>query len=155
MAPRGSGTDSALLERLQAIELAAATIHEGVAASPLLDPAVGAVLTAFAAHHRAHAAAWADGPAVPDAGALGVLFPAVAAAVDGPSLLQAALAVEQALAETVLDACARLSDPDASALAARIGAVEARHRAVLAAAVGAALEVAVPAASAVPGASLL
>lgn len=157
--PAGTDTDEQLLARLPGIELAAATVEEAVAASPLLDPATAALVAALAAHHRTHAAAWTEEGAEPDAsadaGALAVLFPAVVAAADGPSLLAAALAVEQAMAATAGDACARLGDRHLAALAARIGAVEARHRAVLGVATGAPLDAGAPPVTAATEASLL
>ena len=143
--------DDDLLLALTGIELAAAAVQDAVVATGLLDATGNAIVTSFAEHHRAHAAAYAalltEGATEPDADAADVLFGPVFGAVDGMSLLQGALAVEAHMAATALDACARLADQDVAALAARVAAVESRHQAVLGTALGAPLDGTTPAAT--------
>lgn len=160
--PTGTETDTELLARLQAVELAAAALHDAVAASPLLDATTASIVSSLAAHHRAHAAGWGEGidradgsAAAADPDVLQALFPAIAAAADGPSMLRAALAVEQAMAATAVDACARFGSRSLASLAGRIAAVEARHNAVLAVATSSALDVVVPPVADVTAGSLL
>lgn len=152
----GTGaTDEDLLVLLSGIELAAAAVHDAVVNAGLLDATAAALVTSFAEHHRAHAAAYGelhpDGAATEaDPTAIEVLFTPVFGAVDAATLLQGALDVEDVMVATAIDACARFDDHDVAELAARVAAVEARHQAILLAATGA------PAAPAVDtGASLL
>lgn len=166
MAPRsaraGTSADTELLGQLEAIELAAAAVLDAIAGSLLLDPAVVPLVQACAAHHRAHATAWTEGierepgtVAAPDQATFDRLAPAAFVAVDSPSLLAAALAVEQAMTATAVDAAARFDGAAAAALAARIAPVEARHRSALAAALGLPPATASPAATGDAEGSLL
>lgn len=129
-------TDDDLLLALAGIELAAATVHDAVLGTGLLDATSSAFVATFAEHHRAHALAYteqleADDPPEVDPAVLEALFTPVFGAADATSLLQGALAVEEAMGATAVDACARLADRDTAALVARVAAVEARHHAIL------------------------
>lgn len=159
--PAGAADDDDVLAQLEGIELAAAAVHDAIVGTGLLDATAAGIVGSFAAHHRAHAESYGagvdreDGSAPePDAAALQALFPAVFVATDATTLLQAAFAVEQAMAATAVDACSRFSARDLATLAARVAAVEARHRAVLGVAVAATPEAATPAASATEGSLL-
>lgn len=129
-------TDDDLLLALAGIELAAATVHDAVIGTGLLDATSSALVASFAEHHRAHALAYtehldADDPPEADPDALEALFTPVFGAADAASLLQGALAIEEAMGATAVDACARLADQDTAGLVARVAAVEARHHAIL------------------------
>lgn len=141
MAGGDATDDDDLLLALAGIELAAAAVHDAVLGAGLLDATAAALVTSFAEHHRSHAAAYAGaltggGTAEPDPAALDALFGPVFGAPDATTLLRGALAVEVVMAATAVDACARLDDHALAALAARVAAVEARHQAVLGAALG-------------------
>jgi hypothetical protein len=134
-------TDDELLLALTGIELAAAAVHDAVIGAGLLDAASASLVASLAEHHRSHASAYAealaDGGAIePDPAAIEVLFGPMFGAPDAATLLRGALAVEVAMAATAVDACTRLDDHVVAALAARVAAVEARHQAVLGAALG-------------------
>lgn len=154
MAATGPGTGAAVdrdvLLQLVAIEEAAAALHDAVVATGLLDPAAAETVATFAAHHRAHATAYlaeaGDDPTAPeaDAGTVERLAPAVIAAVDGPTMLAAVLAIEQAMRATAIDAVARLGGSERAVLAARVAAVEALHATTVATATGQAAEIATP-----------
>jgi len=132
--------DDDLLLALAGIELAAAAVHDAVLGTGLLDPAATAMVTSFAEHHRAHAAAYVErrtGGDVPEADpdAVEALLAPVFGSADAATLLQGARTVEAAMTATAIDACGQFDDQDVAALAARIGSVEARHQSALASAV--------------------
>ena len=141
----GASRDEDVLLALAGIELAAAAVHDAVLSTGLLDPAATAMVTSFAEHHRAHAAAYVERRTdlgseevepEADADALESLIAPVFGAVDANALLLGALAIEEAMVATAVDACAQLEGQSVAGLAARVAAVEARHQAAVYAALG-------------------
>ena len=137
-------SDAVLLRTASSLEHNAITLYENVIGQ-LSGPAADAAKL-FVDHHRLHAAAMEK--ATKDLGAepytkanpivaVNVIDPAVAAAKTPTEILFVAHAVESVAAHTYQLMVAGLSSPKLRSAVMSIGAVEARHAAVLAKALGA------------------
>lgn len=137
-------SDAVLLRTASSLEHNAITLYENV--TPHLSGAAADAAKLFVDHHRLHAAAMEK--ATKDLGAdpytkanpivaVNVIDPAVAAAKTPTEILFVAHAVESVAAHTYQLLVAGLSAPKLRSAVMSIGAVEARHAAVLAKALGA------------------
>ena len=152
-AQEGAPVDITTATFTAGIELASATSYELAAGRGLLDPVNGGLAATFLSHHRDHAATLnallqAEGePPVtqPDATFLGQFGAMIVAAVDVLGLLNAAYAMESAVASTYVEALGMLTVPEASLAMAQILPVESQHALVLATALSRPLEEQLPA----------
>ena len=139
----GVDTDRSLLRTATSLELAAIDAYRGVldnAEVLALSPPVVAVVRLFQAHHGEHAAALQA--ATEAAGAApfdqpnaylveNVVGPAISALTDEESVLELALLLENAAAQTYVRAGGVLSTPALRQAVMAIGGAEERHAVVL------------------------
>jgi rubrerythrin len=135
------------------VELAAVAAYEAAAGRGLLDDATLGLATTFAGHHTDHAGTFngllesVDQPRVdePDQPLLDQFGPMIAEAADAPALLEIALTLEQAAAQTYVAALGMLTIPEAALAVAQIAPVESQHALVLATALDKPVEERLPA----------
>lgn len=140
-APAGSEMDLTLLRTASSIEVLAVNAYQAAIDSGLVtDAAVGAAATLFQSQHMDHGAALQaqteslGGEAYTDPNPFlqeNVVDPALAAVTDQLSVVQLALDLENAAAQTYTLAGGLLSTPTLRQIIMSIGGVEARHLAVL------------------------
>ena len=131
-----TSSDKGIASFAESVELAAVAAYTAAAQT---GKVIGAALQAaetFAAHHKAHAAAFGayagDAPrAQPNPGLVAAVAPQIKAAPDQTTLLNLAYGLENAAASTYLFAIGALSDPAALKLTASILPVESQHATVL------------------------
>jgi len=150
-APVGAADDGATAAFLQSVELAAVQGYgQASFAGRVTTPAAVSALSAYVAHHTAHAQAigqYATGGStgVPNPTLVSALGGQLAATSDEAGVLTVLSTFETALASTYLAAVGTLSANAARVLCASILVVEAEHAIVLGLGAGTALATLVPA----------
>ncbi len=128
--------DLTLLGFAQSVELVAVAAYEAAIAAGKLADDVKAVASAFADHHREHAAAFSAisgkaAPGRPNTTLLASYAPKFAAATDQNALLILAFEVETATAATYLGFLGQLKGTRGAGLTASIQPIESAHAVVL------------------------